>query len=39
LTIVVSAKLADGAQPVTKEFKVDEEKLLPWEQGFLALEY
>eukprot|EP00971_Amphidinium_carterae_P154063 3055250-Amphidinium_carterae.1 len=42
LTVVVSAKLADGAQPVTNhgnELKADEEKLLPWEEGFLALEY
>eukprot|EP00971_Amphidinium_carterae_P314643 6254384-Amphidinium_carterae.1 len=31
-TVVVFAKLANGAQPVTNEFKVDEEKLLPWEE-------
>mmetsp|Transcript_27428 Transcript_27428/g.63376 ORF Transcript_27428/g.63376 Transcript_27428/m.63376 type:complete len:668 (-) Transcript_27428:81-2084(-) len=38
-TVMVSAKLADGAKPVTKDFKVEEEKLLPWDEGFLVLEF
>eukprot|EP00971_Amphidinium_carterae_P203019 4028906-Amphidinium_carterae.1 len=38
-TAVAFAKLANGNQPVANELKDEEENPLPWEEGFLALEF